>query len=214
MQRIGAIVVLALFGNIIFWSAFEQAGSSLALFAEQSTNLVVPLTKWHMPSSWFQSANPFFIILLGPAFTVLWLALARAKLEPSTPAKFVIGTILLALGFVGMMTAGQLFDSSGPVSMLWLTGAYFCFTCGELCVSPVGLSVVTKLAPPRYQSLMMGLWFASMAVANMVAGEFAGEYGTMSKATFFSVPVFTAGAAAIALLLLVRPLQRLMHGVR
>ncbi|HET6347104.1 MAG TPA: oligopeptide:H+ symporter, partial [Myxococcota bacterium] len=212
-SRIAVLLVLAVFGNIIFWAAFEQAGSSMSLFAENSTNLALPSLGWSMPSSWFQSANPLFIALLAPFFSILWVKLSRAGREPSTPMKFACGMFFVSLGFGAMVVAGQLYDQSGPVSMFWLTAAYFLNTCGELCVSPVGLSAVTKLAPPRYASVGMGLWFASMAIANWFSGQFAGEYESMSKALFFSVPAIMAGVAALVLFALVRPLRKMMHGV-
>jgi POT family proton-dependent oligopeptide transporter len=205
--------VLAIFGNIIFWAAFEQAGSSLTLFAEQSTDLTVAGSHWQMPSSWFQAANPLYIALMAPVFSWFWIALQRRGREPSTPAKFALGLALLAVGFYTMVCAGQRVDAGQTVGMSWLCAAYFFNTCGELCISPVGLSAVTKLAPPRLASLVMGLWFGSMAIANAIGGDYAGSYETMGKAAFFRLPMVMAGIGAVALLLLVRPLRRMMHGI-
>lgn len=212
-KRMAVLLVLGIFGNVVFWAAFEQAGSSLAIFAEKSTRLHVDLLNWTVPSSWLQSANPMFIIALAPVFSWLWVRLARAKREPSTPMKFTAGLAMVGAGFAAMMVAGTLYDKSGPVSMGWLLIAYLLNTCGELCISPVGLSVVTKLAPARFGSMTMGLWFASMALANWFSGVFAGEYETMTKAEFFSIPMLMAGGAGAALLLLVRPLRRWMGGI-
>ncbi|MEK7703884.1 MAG: peptide MFS transporter [Myxococcota bacterium] len=212
-HRVLVVLILAVFGNVIFWSAFEQAGSSLTLFAERSTDLSVPLVNGSMPSSWFQSFNPLYIILFAPVFSWMWVKLAKFGREPSTPMKFAIGMSMLALGFVVMVAGGAVADKGVQVSMGWLSLAYLLHTFGELCISPVGLSMVTKLAPKRFASLMMGIWFASMSVANLVGGLFAGEYDTMSKALFFAIPVVTAGSAAVLLFLLVRPLRKLMHGV-
>ena len=213
-QRMLVLGILGIFGNIIFWAAFEQAGASLSLFAERATDLHVGWLNWTMPSSWMQSANPAFIIALAPVFSWIWMALSRARWEPSTPAKFVMGLSLVSLGFVVMMLGGARFDDTQlPVSMGWLLAAYLLNTCGELCLAPVGLSTVTKLAPSHLGSLMMGAWFFSMAIGNWLGGNFAGNYDSLSKATFFSIPAATAGAAALLLLLLVKPLRKMMHGV-
>jgi POT family proton-dependent oligopeptide transporter len=212
-QRLAVVAVLAIFGNIIFWAAFEQAGSSLTLFAEQSTDLTVAGSHWQMPSSWFQAANPLYIALMAPLFSWFWVALQRRGHEPSTPAKFAVGLALLAVGFYTMVCAGQRVDAGQTVGMGWLCATYFFNTCGELCISPVGLSAVTKLAPPRLASLVMGLWFGSMAIANAIGGDYAGSYETMGKAAFFRLPMVMASIAAVVLMLLVRPLRRMMHGI-
>ncbi len=213
-QRVAALCILALFGNIVFWACFEQAGGSMTIFAENSTNLHIDMLDWKLPSSWFLSANPLFIILLAPLFSWAWVRLAKAGREPSTPMKFVGGLVCLSLGFFALAWGGHLYDTTGqPVSMLWLTVSYFMCTAGELCVSPVGLSVVTKLAPARYVSAFMGLWFASMALGNWAAGAFTAEYDTMPKGRFFSEPAISAAVVAALLLLSVRPIRRLMGGV-
>ncbi len=211
-HRIAVIFIMAFF-VIFFWASFEQAGSSLTLFADRSTNRMIPFLNWEFPTSWFQSVNPLLIFLLAPLFSKIWIDLARSKREPSSPMKFVIGLSLLAIGFVVMVAAAAVYEASGPVSMLWLLGAYLLHTLGELCLSPVGLSLVTKLAPATFGSLLMGIWLASSAAANLVAGLFAGNYDTMEHTTFFAIPVATAGGAALVLLLFKGPIRRLMHGV-
>jgi POT family proton-dependent oligopeptide transporter len=213
-QRLGVLLALGVFGNIVFWAAFEQAGSSMALFADKSTRLHLALFNFDVPSSWFQSINPLFIGLLAPLFSAMWIKLAKRQREPSTPLKFVLGMLLVSAGFGTMVVAGHAFDASGArVSMFWLVGAFFLNTCGELCLAPVGLSAVTKLAPARLASLMMGLWFGSMSIGNWLSGQLAGEYDVVSKAEFFSVPAYVALATGVLLLALCRPLQRYMHGV-
>jgi POT family proton-dependent oligopeptide transporter len=212
-QRIAALVGLGLFGNIAFWATFEQAGTSLTLFADQSTNLVVPGFGMSMPSSWFQTANPLFIMLLTPLFAIGWEALRRRQREPSVPLKFVLGLALVAAGFAVMHKAGVQADKAQQVSPLWLLGAYFLNTCAELCISPVGLSVVTRLAPARWLSLLMGLWLASQAIANFIGGQMASEYASVSHGAFFMGPVWLAGISACILLILVKPIERLMNGV-
>ena len=213
-QRLGVLLVLALCGNVVFWAAFEQAGSSMTLFAEESTRLDLLGDHGRVPSSWFLAANPFFIALLAPLFTKLWQHLATRHREPSTPLKFALGLTLVAAGFAVMVAAGRAYELHGRVSMVWLLAAYFLHTCGELCVSPVGLSAVTKLAPARFASLLMGFWFASMALANFLGGDLAGDYAQLDKGTFFAIPALTAALAALVLLCMARPLQRMMHGVQ
>ncbi len=210
-QKIAAIVLLGVFGNIVFWAAFEQAGSSLTLFAEQSTQLHLSWFHWDMPSSWFQSFNPLFIMWMAPLFSALWVFLAKHQAEPSTPFKFVMGMLLLAAGFGVMVVAGQQVDAGHQVHMGWLTAAYALHTMGELCVSPVGLSMVTQLAPAKLSSVMMGVWLASMALANFVSGLLAAEYDTMSKTRFFSLPTTTALSAAVLLLLLTPFIKKMMR---
>jgi POT family proton-dependent oligopeptide transporter len=209
-QRIGVIFVLAFF-VIFFWAAFEQAGSSMTLFADRETDRMI--FGWEFPTSWFQSVNPLLIFICAPAFSSLWLKLAKMKKNPSTPMKFVIGLLLLTFGFVLMIGAASLYKQSGPVSMFWLLGAYMFHTLGELCLSPVGLSMVTKLAPAKFVSLLMGTWFLSNAASNLVGGLFAGNYDKMDHATFYLIPTVTAGGSAILLLLLVPMLKKWMNGI-
>jgi POT family proton-dependent oligopeptide transporter len=240
-QRIAVIFILAFF-VIFFWVSFEQAGSSLTLFADRLTNRVIPMVNWshlwaevqalfggaaavsqpwivnwEFPASWFQSVNPVLIVLLAPLFSSIWLRLGMHKMEPSTPTKFAIGLGLLTLSMVVMVGASMLIggDESGhiKVSWLWLGGCYFMCTLGELCLSPVGLSMVTKLSPLRFSSLLMGTWFGSNFLANLVSGLFAGLYDTMSKTTFFWILVGASGGATLVLVFLVKPLQKWMHGI-
>ncbi len=157
---------------IFFWAAYEQAGSSLNLFADKNTALP-RLFGWKMPSSWFQSVNPVFILLFAPVFAGTWSALGARRREPSTALKMVLGLFLLGVGFLFMMAGGHRADSGVLVSPLWLTLAYLFHTLGELCLSPVGLSYVTKLAPARFASLLMGAWFLASAAANKIAGAIA-----------------------------------------
>jgi POT family proton-dependent oligopeptide transporter len=213
-HRIAVIFILVFF-VIFFWASFEQAGSSLTLFAEHSTDRMISFLNWEFPTSWFQSVNPMLIFILAPLFSVMWIRLAVAGKDPSTPFKMALGLALLALGFVLMVVAGGIVDTNGGgrVGLWWLLGAYFLMTLGELCLSPIGLSMVTKLSPLRFTSLLMGVWFLSSFAANLVGGIFAGNYDAMSKATFFMIPVATAGGAALLLFILAKPLKKWMHGV-
>ena len=213
-QRIAVIFIMVFFA-IFFWSAFEQAGSSLTLFADRETNLAINLFghSWTMPSSYFQSLNPLFIVILAPFFSKMWIKMGEMGREPSTPVKFAAGLGMLSLGFVIMIAGAAVYQQSGPVSMLWLVGAYFFHTLGELCLSPVGLSLVTKLAPAKFGSLMMGTWFLSSFAANIVGGYFAGNYDAMNHTLFYMVPTATAAGAAILLLILTPHIKKWMHGV-
>ena len=209
-QRIAVIFILTAF-SVFFWASFEQAGSSLTIFADRSTDRVIPFINWEMPASFYQSVNPLLIFILAPFFSGLWVKLADRNSNPSGPMKFAIGLALLALGFVLMMAAAAVYVESGPVSAFWLIGVYFLHTLGELCLSPVGLSVVSRLAPVQFGSLLMGVWLTGSFVANFVGGIFAGEYDKMDPVTFFMVPTATAAGAAVLLLLISPWVRRWMH---
>jgi POT family proton-dependent oligopeptide transporter len=193
----------------MFWSAYEQAGSTLTRFADHSTDNRV--MGHPFPSSWFQSLNSLFVILLAPAFAWLWIRLGRR--EPSSPAKFALGLVLVGLGFVVVGVGALRGASSVPVSPLWLTATYFLHTCGELCLSPVGLSAMTKLAPARVASLMMGLWFLSDAVGNYIGGRVAAIYDSVPTPSLFATVGGVTIGVGIVLMLLVKPIKGLMGGV-
>lgn len=212
-QQIGVIFLLMFF-SIFFWAAFEQAGSSLTLFAYHSTNRIIPFINWEMPASYFQAINPLFIFLLAPLFSSMWLKLISINKNPSITMKFAIGLGFASLGFILMILAANFADEFGKVSILWLFAVYLLHTIGELCLSPVGLSAVTKLAPVQFASLLMGLWFLASFFANTAAGFFAGNYDTMVHAQFFAIPAITAGIAALLLLFLIKPINKWMHGVK
>lgn len=171
-KRIGLIAILFV-AAAVFWSGFEQAGSSLNLFGKYFTDL--EFFGWTAPASWLQSVNPIFIILLAPFFGALWIKLAQRNLQPSSPAKFAIGLIFLGLGFLVMVGAAT-FAAQSKVSPMWLTMTYLLHTTGELCLSPVGLSTFTKLAPKRIVGQMMGIWFLATSLGNLVAGLIAGRF--------------------------------------
>ena len=213
-ERIGALVILALAGNVMLWAAISQAGSSMALFADRETNLEIPGTAISLPPSYLQAVNPALIILGVPTFSWLWRFLSRRDLEPNTPWKFVAGLLLVASGFLVLTLAGGQVDAGMKVSMGWLVLASTLHTAGELCVAPVGLSLVTKLSPRRYASALMGLWYASIALANWLGGGLAGAYDSLGKAQLFCIPTLALGLTALLLVALTQPLQRLMHGVR
>ena len=172
-RRVYAIFIVAFF-VVFFWAAYEQAGSSMNLFADRNTDLTLGgRLSTPMPAAWFQSVNSGFILIFSPVFAWIWTMLGKRKLEPSTAMKMVIGLALLGTGFVFMVLGAKGADQGLRVSWVWLTSAYLFHTLGELCLSPIGLSYVTKVAPVRFASLMMGVWFLANAAANKVAGTIA-----------------------------------------
>jgi len=206
-KKIAVIFVLAFF-TIFFWGCFEQAGSSLTIFADSQVNR--NFFGFEFPASLYQSLNPILIFALAPFFSGLWQNLASGKWSPSAPMKFVWGLIFLSTGFFLMAAAARDFQAHGPVSMWWLVGVYFLVTIGELCLSPVGLSLVSRLSPAKFGSLLMGTWFLSSFVANLTGGIFAGKYDSMSPVTFFNILACTAVLAAAMLLFLVPTLKAWM----
>jgi POT family proton-dependent oligopeptide transporter len=210
-KRMIVINILFIFSSL-FWSGFEQAGSSLNLFADKLTDL--NFFGREIPASTLQSINPIFIITMAPVFAWLWIALSRRRAEPSSPAKFAFGLIFLGLGFGVMVWASVLTQNQTvKVSPMWLVLTYFLHTCGELCLSPVGLSTVTKLAPHRKVGQMMGIWFMSLAMGNLIAGQVAGKFETLPLPQLFGAVMATTAGAGLVLALFIRPIRRMMGGV-
>jgi len=209
-KRLGAVVVLFIFASI-FWGAYEQAGSTLNLFADRYTRLSV--FGWTFPSSWFQSVPAIFVISLAPVFAWLWVRLGSK--EPTSPAKFSFGLFFVGLSFLLLVPASRIAQSGADirVSPLWLVGVYFLSVAGELCLSPVGMSIVTKLAPHRVVGLMMGIWFLSIAVGDIIAGWLAGFFKSFPLPQLFGAVAVTAMAAAFVLFLLLKPVKKLMGGI-
>jgi len=209
-KRVGAIFVFFL-ASAVFWSGFEQAGSTLNLVADRITDRVY--FGWEMPASWLQSVNALFIITLAPVFAWLWVWLARRHLEPSSPLKFALGLILLGAGFAVMIFATLAAANGNQIGAGWLVVTYLLHTCGELALSPVGLSTVTKLAPHRYVGQMMGVWFMSVSLGNLMAGQVGGMYESMALPTLFGTVAAVTAGAGVLLLLFVRPVRKLMSGI-
>ena len=209
------VVIIILFvAAAIFWAGFEQAGSSLNLFAERYTDRMVGA--FEIPAGWFQSLNPAFIIILAPLYSALWIALARRHMDPSTPAKFAIGLIILALGFAIMIGAAQLVVAGNKVLPTWLIFTYLLHTMGELALSPVGLSAMTKLAPKRYVGQMMGVFFLGASLGNIIAGLIAGEFraDAINEMPYLYLQiVLTTAGCGLLLALFTRPIRKLMGGV-
>ena len=168
------VIFVLIVAAAVFWSGFEQHGSSFNLFARDFADRNI--LGYEIPTTWFQSINPFFLITLAPVFGAMWIRLAARGLNPRTPFKFVIALFLVALGFWLMVQAAGIAAQGLKASSFFLIFAYFFHTCGELCLSPVGLSSMTKLAPKRYLSQMMGMWFVGTALGNLVAGLVAGRF--------------------------------------
>jgi POT family proton-dependent oligopeptide transporter len=207
-ERRQLAVILVLFvGAAVFWSVFEQAGSTLNLFAERSTRR--DLFGLEFPASWFQSLNPLFIILLAPAFAWLWVRLGSR--EPGSPAKFAIGLLCAGLGFAVLVAAARVAGEGGRVSPVWLVATYLLHTVGELCLSPVGLSAMTRLAPARVAGLMMGVWFLAASVGNLLGGQVASLYEALSLPALFAAVTVFALAAALLLALLARPIAAMLR---
>ncbi|MEA2327624.1 MAG: proton-dependent oligopeptide transporter, family [Thermoanaerobaculia bacterium] len=209
-KRIIVIGILFFF-SMLFWGAFEQAGSSLNLFADRLTRL--DLLGINFPSSTFQSVQPLFVIIFAPIFAWLWLRLASR--EPSSPTKFAFGLVLVGLSFLLLVPGAAIAQANNiRVSPMWLVGVYLLQTWGELCLSPVGLSMVTKLAPPRIVGLMMGVWFLSISFGNKLGGYTAGFFDKLPLPQLFGAVAGTTIAAGLILFALVKPIRSLMGGVK
>ncbi len=228
-DRILVIFILAFF-VIFFWGAFEQAGASLTIFADRQTDRNI--FGWEMPASYFQSVNALAILLLAPIFSSIWLRLGNRGKEPSSPKKMAIGLALVSVGYAVIAYAVYGLGMMDKVSMFWLISLYVIHTMGELCLSPIGLSMVSKLSPVRFSSMLMGTWFLANAAANKFAGTLSalipggGENGEGSKTTqflgfqienlfdFFIVFVIMCGVAALILFAMSRWLEKKMHGIK
>ena len=194
-NRLYVIGVLFLAASL-FWSVFEQAGSTLNLFADRNTRTEV--LGYGFPSSWFQSVNSLFIFALAPVFAWIWIRLASQGKEPSSPAKFAFGLVFVGLGFAILIIPARMAEQGAQVSPMWLIATYFLHTVGELTLSPVGLSAMTTLAPARIAGLMMGVWFLATSVGNFIGGRVAGFYESFALPTLFTaVGGFAIGAGLI-----------------
>lgn len=223
-RRIGVIYMLAFF-VIFFWAAFEQAGASLTFFAAEQTDR--NFSGMEIPASFFQSINAVLIIVLAPLFALIWSFLGRRNWEPSSPAKQALGLLFLSLGYLVIAFGVKGLDPTVKVSMMWLFSLYLLHTIGELCLSPIGLAMVVKLAPVKFASLLMGVWFLSLAAASKFAGILSALYPDPALLSapvflgfeitglyeFFMIFVFLAGLASLILFALAGRLQSMMDGV-
>ncbi len=227
-ERIAVIFILAFF-VIFFWAAFEQAGVSLTFFADEKTDRAISwLGNFVIPASWFQSINPIAIVIFAPLFAGIWTKLGKKDKEPSSPLKMALGLLLLSFGFMILLPAAKQVDAGMKVGPMWLVLAYTLHTFGELSLSPIGLSMVTKLSPTRFASLLMGVWFLANAAANWLAGqlstlypdpnrtEFSSIFGYVINdfSSFFTIFIVMSLSASLILFLIHRLLIKMMHGVK
>jgi POT family proton-dependent oligopeptide transporter len=205
-KRLYVIGVLFL-AAALFWSVFEQAGSTLNLFADRSTDnrlFGVPF-----PSSWFQSLNSMFLIILAPVFAWIWAALSTRGQEPSSPAKFALGLVFAGLGFAVLIGPAGRAEQGMLASPFWLVLTYYLHTVGELALSPVGLSAMTRLAPARIAGLVMGVWFLATSVGNFIGGRVSGFYESFALPSLFAAIAAFAIVAGLILAAFVAPMRRL-----
>ncbi|MCC6475399.1 MAG: peptide MFS transporter, partial [Burkholderiales bacterium] len=209
--RMWVVAILVLF-IITFFFVFEQAGTTLNLFADEHTRNAI--ASWTFPSSWFQSVNSIWLLILAPVFSWLWVRLGSR--EPSSPVKFSLGLLFVGAGMLLLVPPSRAFaaDPGLRVAPWWLIGTYLLHTVGELCLSPVGLSTVSKLAPARYTGVMMGVFFFAIGAGNMLAG-FAGGYSErLAPATLFAGLCAITTVMAVVLFALTPTIKRMMGGVR
>ena len=215
-ERKRVVAMIALFAACaMFWAGFEQAGASFNLFADRHTDRMV--FGWEMPAGVLQAVNPLFIIIFAPVFAAVWVNLGRRNLDPSAPAKFALGLVLMGVGFLVMYFAARYVVLGMKVAPTWLILTYLLHTFGELCLSPVGLSSMTKLAPARFVGQVMGLWFLATAVGNNLAGRFAGEIDPNNLPAMPNefLGLFWWGTIAGAVLLALTPfIRKMMPGVK
>ena len=215
-QRISVIFILLIFA-IFFWAGFEQAGSSLSLYTDKYIDRTV--FGFEIPTAWFQSVNPLFIVTLAPLFTIFWASPIGRRL--STPVKMGLGMVILGLGFLFMLGAvaersanGNVEDEFNKAALMWLIMTYLLHTIGELCISPVGLSVVTKLSPPKLASVLMAVWMLSSFFANIVGGYIAAYVEKMGAGQVFTYIAIFVSVCGVLLIFLNKQISRMMHGVK
>jgi POT family proton-dependent oligopeptide transporter len=209
-QRIFALVVLCLL-NISFWAVYEQQGNTLALWADNNSDRHVLSflgVGWEMPATWFQSVNPGFIFLFTPFINLLWERQAKKRTEPSSVTKMAIGCFVLGVSFLVMLLPARIVDGGGVASMWWLIGCTALLTLGEIYLSPVGLSLVTKISPPRIVSLMMGFWLGSSFFGNYMSGYLGTYWETMSHGAFFGMLAAISLATGALMIVLYSPLKK------
>jgi POT family proton-dependent oligopeptide transporter len=212
-KRVGVLFIFFI-GAALFWSGFEQASTTLTIFADRHTDRM--LGGWELPASWFQNANSFFILIFSAPVGALWIFLNKKNLNPSTPVKFGLGLLQMGFGFFIMYLAAKNVLDGTLAGMGWLTFTYMFHTLGELCLSPVGLSSNTKLAPKKYYSQMMGLWFVAASLGNLIAGLFAGNFNEENVKQmpdlFMQVCIYGV-VLGLIFILLYKPIKNWMGGI-
>lgn len=207
-NKIWALIVLCAL-NVVFWSTYEQQGNTMALWADNNTDRMI--FGWEVPASWFQSVNPFVIFALTPVITWLWSWQARRNKEPGSIGKMAIGCFILGISFLIMLPPAFAMSEggAGKASMIWLLMNTVVLTIGELYLSPVGLSLVTKLAPARMVSMLMGVWFLSSFVGNYLSGYIGTFWEKMPKSSFFIMLTVITVAAGFAMVAVSKPLKNM-----
>jgi proton-dependent oligopeptide transporter, POT family len=197
-----ALIVL----NIVFWGVYEQQGNTVQIFADRNTDW--HLFGWQLPSTWFQAVNPMFIFLLTPFLNMFWSWQSRRGKEPPSVTKMAVGCILLGCGFLPLMYITRGLGQTQKISFLWLVGSTLLYTVGELYLSPIGLSLVTKVAPPQLVSMLMGMWYMSNFFGNYLTGYLGTFYEKMSRDSFFLMLAALAVGAGLAMFALNKPLKK------
>jgi proton-dependent oligopeptide transporter, POT family len=205
---IGALVILCSL-NVVFWAVYEQQGNTMQLWADSRTDWTV--FGWTLPSTWYQSFNPFMIFTFAPLLNLFWGWQSKRGREPTSVVKMATGCLLLGAGYVVMIAAALVVPAETRGSLFWLVGATFTFTIGELYLSPIGLSLVTKVAPKRYVSMLMGMWFLSSFLGNYLSGFLGTFYSVLKGNVFFAVLAGLAAATGVVMWLFNRPIQRWLH---
>jgi POT family proton-dependent oligopeptide transporter len=210
-KKVWALVLLCTL-NIVFWGVYEQQGNTMQLWADKNTDW--NFFGWEMPSTWFQSMNPAMIFAFAPLLNIFWAKQAAKNKEPSSVSKMALGCIMLGAAFIIMMIVGGITPADGKASVLWLVGTMVIATLGELYLSPIGLSLVTKVAPARIVSMMMGMWFLSSFFGNYLAGYLGGYYDAMPKQGFFGLMTALGIIAGLMIWAVNKPLKKIIgHNV-
>ena len=203
------LIIVLFFGAALFWSGFDQAGSSFNIFAKEYTDRII--FGWEYPASWLQVLNPLLVVILSPFMAYLWIYLGKKMLDPSLPFKFGVGLILMAIGFIFIAIGANIALQEGMAGARWLLLTYLFHTLGELTLSPIGLAAISNLAPKRYVGQMMGIWFLASSLGAIIAGLLSGQAtydGLSSMPDLFNYIAIISAIGGLALILIAKPLNK------